>query len=77
MSLLNTILESQGGAVAGQLAKQFGLDADQASSVLGQLVPALSAGVKKNTTQDGGLDGLIGALTTGNYRPTSNCRRWK
>ena len=42
MSLLKTILESQGGAVAGQLAKQFGLDANQASSVLGQLVPALS-----------------------------------
>ena len=68
MSLLKTILESQGGAVAGQLAKQFGLDANQASSVLGQLVPALSAGVKRNTAQQNGLDGLIGALTKGNHQ---------
>lgn len=68
MSLLKTILESQGGAVAGQLAKQFGLDANQASSVLGQLVPALSAGVKKNTAQQSGLEGLIGALSKGNHQ---------
>ena len=67
MSLLNTILKSQGGAIAGQLAKQFGLDANQASSVLGQLVPALSAGVKRNANQQSGLDGLIGALTKGNH----------
>ncbi len=67
MSLLETILKSQGGAVAGQLAKQFGLDANQASSVLGQLVPALSAGVKRNAQQSSGLDGLIGALSKGNH----------
>lgn len=67
MSLLNTILKSQGGAIAGQLAKQFGLDANQASSVLGQLVPALSAGIKRNANQQSGLDGLIGALTKGNH----------
>ena len=68
MSLLKTILESQGGAVAGQLAKQFGLDANQASSVLGQLVPALSAGVKKNVAQQNGLDGLLNALSKGNHQ---------
>ena len=67
MSLLDTILKSQGGAIAGQLAKQFGLDANQASSVLGQLVPALSAGVKRNAGQQSGLDGLIGALTKGGH----------
>ena len=68
MSLLKTILESQGGAVAGQLAKQFGLDANQASSVLGQLVPALSAGVKRNVAQQDGLDGLLSALSKGNHQ---------
>lgn len=67
MSLLETILKSQGGAVAEQLAKQFGLDTNTASSVLGQLVPALSAGVKRNTASQGGLDGLIGALTKGGH----------
>ena len=68
MSLLKTILESQGGAVAGQLAKQFGLDSNQASSVLGQLVPALSAGVKKNVAQQNGLESLVAALSKGNHQ---------
>ena len=68
MSLLKTILESQGGAVAGQLAKQFGLDANQATSVLGQLVPALSAGVKRNVNQQNGLENLIDALNKGNHQ---------
>ena len=68
MSLLKTILESQGGAVASQLAEQFGLDANQASSVLGQLVPALSAGVKRNVAQQNGLDSLVAALSKGNHQ---------
>ena len=33
---------------------------------MGQLVPALSAGVKRNAGQQTGLDGLIGALKKGN-----------
>ncbi len=67
MSLLDTILEAQGGAVVGRLAKQFGVGENQIGEVLGQLVPALAGGVKKNINQPGGLDSLVDALKRGNH----------
>lgn len=67
MSLLKTILEAQGGAAVGQLAKQFGLNSSQANSALAQLIPALSGGLKKNVNQ-GGLGSLISALSKGNHQ---------
>ncbi|MFK7793787.1 MAG: DUF937 domain-containing protein [Gammaproteobacteria bacterium] len=66
MDLLRTILEAQGGSGVKQLANQFGLDGNQASSVLSQLIPALAGGVKKNV-QQGGLDSLISALNSGKH----------
>ncbi len=66
MSLLNTILQSQGGAVVEQLAKQFGLNGQQANVVLQQLIPALSGGLKHNVN-NGGLDSLINALQNSNH----------
>lgn len=67
MSLLNSILEAQGGAMVENLAGQFGLDRNQAQAALAQLVPALGKGVSNNVAQPGGLGGLIGALTNGNH----------
>lgn len=66
MDLLRTILEAQGGNGVKQLANQFGLESNQANSVLAQLIPALAGGVKKNV-QQGGLDSLISALNSGNH----------
>lgn len=66
MSLLKTILEAQGGAAVGQLAKQFGLDSNQANSALAQLIPALAGGMKNNVSQ-GGLGSLISALSKGSH----------
>ncbi len=67
MSLLKTILEAQGGASVGQLAKQFGLDSSQTNSALAQLIPALAGGLKNNVNQ-GGLGSLISALNKGNHQ---------
>ena len=67
MSLLKGILEAQGGALVGQLASQFGLDKNQATSALGQLVPALGAGLSKNVSQEGGLAALVNALGKGKH----------
>lgn len=50
------------------LARQFGLDGDQASAVLNQLLPALGGGLKQNAAQPGGLESLLGALTNGNHQ---------
>ncbi|MEL6739503.1 MAG: DUF937 domain-containing protein [Planctomycetota bacterium] len=68
MSMLDTILNAGGGRGRSQLAKQFGLDENQITAALGQLVPALGSGVKRNTTQPGGVESLLGALTKGNHQ---------
>ncbi|GJM24726.1 MAG: hypothetical protein DHS20C16_11410 [Phycisphaerae bacterium] len=62
MSLLETILGAGGGAPVEKLGGQFGLKGDQVGSILKQLVPALNAGVKRNTKSPDGLASLLGAL---------------
>ncbi len=67
MSLLKALLEANDGGAVKALANNLGLDSGQAGSAIGQLLPALTAGMKRNVTQPGGLDALIGALTQGNH----------
>ncbi|MGD1935817.1 MAG: DUF937 domain-containing protein [Candidatus Phaeomarinobacter sp.] len=67
MSLMNILMEAQQGQSADVLARQFGLDKGQANEALGALVPALTAGVKRNTAQEGGLASLLGALASGSH----------
>ncbi len=72
MSLLNTILNAQGGAVVDQLGSQFGLGPGQAASALSALVPALAAGVQQNTQTPGGMAGLLSALASGQHQKYVN-----
>jgi hypothetical protein len=65
MNLLETVLNARGGAVS-QLASQFGVSEDQASSAVQNLLPALAGGLQRNISQ-GGLDGLLGALAKGQH----------
>jgi hypothetical protein len=67
MDLLQTLLQAQGGQLVGQLARNFGLDQAQAGAALQQLVPLLAGGAKRNIGESGGLDGLLGALQTGDH----------
>jgi len=67
MSLLNILMDAQQGQSTDALARQFGLDRGQAGDALGALVPALTAGVKRNTEQEGGLASLLGALSAGSH----------
>jgi hypothetical protein len=67
MNLLDTLLQAQGGGQVQQLAQQFGLSEEQASSAIAALVPSLAGGLTNNVTQPGGLDSLLGALTGGNH----------
>lgn len=67
MNILEAITGAQNGAAVDQLASQFGLKPDQASSAIGALVPALAAGLKHNTSTDSGLSGLLGALAGGRH----------
>jgi len=67
MNILETVLKAAGGTAVSTIAKNFGLNGSQATDVIGQLVPALSRGMQKNSQSSSGLDGLIGALTGGNH----------
>jgi hypothetical protein len=67
MNLLDSILNASGGGAVSQLAKQFGLREDQTASAIENLVPALAGGLHRNITQ-GGLDDVLGALTTGQHQ---------
>lgn len=65
--ILDMLMNAAGGGATQQLGQKFGLSPDQTSGALAQLVPAVMAGMQKNTQQEGGLDGLLGALTGGTH----------
>ena len=61
MDLLKMVLNAAGNQGGGleQIANSVGIDQSQASSVLGQLVPALTRGLQRNTQSTEGLENLI------------------
>ena len=68
MSLLETLLDANGGAVVREMARDLGLEEEQAKSGLEQLVPALARGIQHNTSNPGGLESLLGALKSGGHQ---------
>ncbi len=65
--ILDMLMNAAGGGAVQRVGQQFGLSEDQTGSALGQLVPALVAGLQRNTSQQGGMEGLLGALSSGNH----------
>jgi hypothetical protein len=68
MDLLNMLLNQGGGQAVRQLAQNFGLDESQAVSAISGLVPALGQGLARNTSTQGGLESLLGALSGGQHQ---------
>jgi hypothetical protein len=68
MDLLNMVLNAGGGSAVRQLAQNFGLNENQTSSAIGNLLPALGAGLARNAKSPGGLESLIGALSSGGHQ---------
>lgn len=68
MDLIETIMNAQNGAAVRQLGSQLGLGQEQTASALTALLPALAAGLQKNTADQGGLASLATALATGNHQ---------
>ena len=68
MDILETILNTQDGRAVRQLGSQFGLPPEETQSALAALVPALAAGLQRNMTSEGGMEGLLGALTSGGHQ---------
>lgn len=68
MDLLKMILGANDGGNVRQLAGQFGLEETQAKSAVESLLPSLAQGLKNNMGKTGGMDGLLGALKSGNHQ---------
>ena len=62
MNLFESLLQAQNGGGIEQLGRQFGVSNAQTEAALRQLVPALSGGIRRNVSEPGGLDDLVGAL---------------
>lgn len=67
-SILDAIMNAQGGEAVTQLGSQFGLGQEQTASALSALVPALAAGFQRNLGSEGGLANLVSALAAGNHQ---------
>ena len=65
--ILDMLMNAADGGAVQKVGQQFGLSEDQTGNALGQLVPALIAGLQRNTSQQGGMEGLLGALSRGNH----------
>jgi hypothetical protein len=68
MDLLSMLLSQGSSQVVTQLAKNLGLNQDQAISAISNLVPALSQGLSRNAATQGGLESLLGALSGGQHQ---------
>lgn len=66
MNLMEAILGG-GGSPVSTMAEKFGVGEDTITKVIQQVLPALTNGVKRNVTQEGGLDSLLQALGSGNH----------
>lgn len=67
MNILDSLLDTQGGAIVKQIGAQFGLNESQVQSAIKYLVPILAGGLIQNMNRGGGLDSLLGALKGGNH----------
>jgi hypothetical protein len=67
MDLLQELLKTASGGATNQIGQTFGLDNSQTENIISKLVPALAAGVQKNTQSVDGLAGLTRALQSGGH----------
>jgi hypothetical protein len=65
--ILDMLMNAAGGGAVQQIGQRFGLSEEQAGSAVSQLVPALLAGLQRNTSQEGGVEALLGALQGGKH----------
>jgi hypothetical protein len=68
MSLLQTLLDANGGALVREVARGLDVDSGQAQNGIEQLVPALARGIQRNAARPGGLESLLDALKSGGHQ---------
>jgi hypothetical protein len=65
MSILENLLSAGGGAAVSQLAGQFGISQDQATSSISALLPALASGLKQKLASGGDTSGFSNLISGG------------
>ena len=68
MGILDTLLSGQNAQLITQLARNSGIDESDVQNVLGQLLPAVSQGIKTKANTSEGLGELVTALGKGSYQ---------
>jgi len=67
MTLFDTLTQAQNGNAMQAMARQFGLSEDQTKSAIEALMPAFSAGLKRNAADPMGVANFMQALSTGQH----------
>jgi hypothetical protein len=60
--LLGSLLQQLGGGGVGEIARKVGVDSSDVTNVLGGAMPAILAGLTRNSSSSDGAAGLLGAL---------------
>lgn len=67
MTLFETLTRAQSGEAMQMMARRFDLSARQTEQAIEALMPAFSAGLKRNTADPAGVAGFMQALSTGRH----------
>lgn len=67
MTLFETLTRAQNGEAMKMMARQFGLSEQLTEQALEALMPAFSAGLKRNAADPMGVAGFMQALSTGQH----------
>lgn len=62
MQIIDILTRAQGGALASNIAKAYGIEPAQAAAVVEAVVPQLAAGIERNTLNRGGIADLVKAI---------------
>jgi len=68
MSLFDELISSHGSALVKQLAQNFHLDESTTQAAIGQMLPAITRGVQRNSASSAGMDELVKILDSGRHQ---------
>ena len=67
MNILETLLADDNKGALDEIARNFNLNEEQTRAAMKELVPPLTRGLNKNTSNQAGLDDLLDALEKGSH----------
>lgn len=68
MSQFDELLAGNGNALIKQLARNFNLDESSTQAAIGQMLPAITRGMQRNSASSAGMDELTKVLASGRHQ---------